>query len=98
MQACSVIRTNYSDICQCWRGPAEANSDFGRTEYLADEAEMWLILLIRLFDIKSDPAQTTTLDDPVSEQQMIDKMLRVMKENDAPEEQYERLGLTIPGT
>ena len=47
----------------------------------------------RLFDLDNDPDQTQPLDDPAVEQQMIDKMVRLMTENDAPLEQYERLGL-----
>lgn len=46
-----------------------------------------------LFDLASDPAQEHPLKDEQLEQRMIEKMVRLMKENDCPEEQYERLGL-----
>jgi hypothetical protein len=49
----------------------------------------------RLFDLHNDPDQTQPLDDPLIEQQMIDKLLKAMRENDAPIEQYERLGLNV---
>ena len=51
----------------------------------------------RLFDLQNDPDQTQPLDDPLIEQQMIDKLLQAMRENDAPIEQYERLGLNVRG-
>ena len=47
-----------------------------------------------LFDLESDYEQNTPLDDPAAEQRMIELLVKVMKENDAPAEQYERLGLT----
>lgn len=46
-----------------------------------------------LFDVEQDPAQEHPLDDPVIEKRMIDLMVKLMRENDAPAEQYERLGL-----
>jgi len=46
-----------------------------------------------LFDLESDPAQEHPLDDPAVEAKMIDHMVRLMKDNDAPPEQFERLGL-----
>jgi hypothetical protein len=46
-----------------------------------------------LFDCESDRAQEAPLDDPVIEQRMIQLLVRHMKENEAPPEQYERLGL-----
>jgi arylsulfatase A-like enzyme len=47
-----------------------------------------------LFDVESDPKQENTRDLPEVESQMIKHMIRLMKENDAPEEQYIRMGLT----
>ncbi len=38
---------------------------------------------------------TLSTDDPAIEQQMIDKLVRLMAENDSPVEQYERLGLEV---
>jgi len=49
-----------------------------------------------LFDLKEDPEQKNPINDPKIEQMMIDKMLRLMEENEAPEEQYLRIGLPVP--
>lgn len=46
-----------------------------------------------LFDLENDPGQEHPLEDKAIEKRMIDLMVTVMKENDAPEEQYQRLGL-----
>lgn len=49
-----------------------------------------------LFDIEKDPRQEHPLQDPAIEQRMTQHLLRLMKENDSPVEQYERLGLPCP--
>lgn len=46
-----------------------------------------------LFDLATDPAQEHPLDDPNVEARMIDLLIRLMVANDAPAEQFERLGL-----
>jgi len=46
-----------------------------------------------LYDVEDDPAQQRPLDDPKIEKMMIGHMVRLMKANDAPKEQYKRLGL-----
>lgn len=46
-----------------------------------------------LFDVVNDPQQKHPIDDPVIERRMIDLLVKLMKESDAPKEQYERLGL-----
>ena len=46
-----------------------------------------------LFDLENDPGEQHPLDDPAVEQQMIDHLVQLMKWNDAPPEQFERLGL-----
>ena len=46
-----------------------------------------------LFDLKHDPAQEHPIDDPELEARMIKLMVQLMKDNDAPPEQFERLGL-----
>ena len=46
-----------------------------------------------LYDVAADPQQTQPLDDPAVEQRMIEHLVRLMRENDAPADQYERLGL-----
>lgn len=46
-----------------------------------------------LFDLQSDPNQLHPIHNPEIEQQMIRYMVQLMIENDAPTEQYTRLGL-----
>ncbi len=46
-----------------------------------------------LWDVQSDPNQQTQLDDKGVEERMIGHLVRLMRECDAPAEQYERLGL-----
>ena len=46
-----------------------------------------------LFDRQKDPGQTTDLQDADVEARMCRLMIELMKQNDAPEEQYIRLGL-----
>jgi arylsulfatase A-like enzyme len=49
-----------------------------------------------LFDLETDPAQEHPLDDADAEARMIAHLVRLMAENDAPTEQYVRLGLEPP--
>ena len=46
-----------------------------------------------LFDLQEDPQQEQPLQDRAMEDRMLTHLLHLMKENDAPEEQYRRLGL-----
>lgn len=46
-----------------------------------------------LFDCHADPAQANPLDDPIAEKRMIGLLKALMEWNDAPVEQYARLGL-----
>lgn len=46
-----------------------------------------------LFDLETDPQQQQPLQDAKIEKMMIEHLVRLMKENDAPAEQFERLGL-----
>lgn len=46
-----------------------------------------------LFDLEKDPEQLSPVDDPEQEARMINALLVQLKDSDAPEEQYERLGL-----
>ncbi|MCA9835571.1 MAG: sulfatase [Trueperaceae bacterium] len=50
-----------------------------------------------LFDLEADPQQENPLQDEVLERKMIGHLLALMKKNDAPAEQYERLGLPLSG-
>ena len=47
-----------------------------------------------LYDLAADPKQERPLHDPKIEQKMIEHLIRLMRENAAPAEQYARLGLT----
>ncbi len=52
-----------------------------------------------LYDIKDDPQQMAPFHDEKIEAMMTAHILRLMRETDAPSEQYERMGLTaeVPG-
>lgn len=47
-----------------------------------------------LFDLQSDPTQEHPITKASVEQRMIDHMVRLMRQCDAPPEQYQRLGLS----
>jgi arylsulfatase A-like enzyme len=47
----------------------------------------------KLFDIKRDPRQEKELGDIAAEARMANLLVRAMRENEAPGEQYERIGL-----
>jgi hypothetical protein len=49
-----------------------------------------------LFDLENDPKQENPIRDKLLEKKMSEHMVRLMKQNDAPKEQYERLGLKKP--
>ena len=46
-----------------------------------------------LFDLENDPKQETPIQNPQIEKMMTGHLCRLMKENDAPSEQFQRLGL-----
>jgi hypothetical protein len=46
-----------------------------------------------LFDLQDDPGQAHPLEDRALEEKMIACLIRLMRESDAPEEQFARLGL-----
>ncbi|NIA15887.1 MAG: sulfatase-like hydrolase/transferase [Nitrospiraceae bacterium] len=50
-----------------------------------------------LFDLEDDPQQQHPIKDPDIEQMMTDHLVRLMRENEAPPDQYERLGLPGDG-
>ena len=50
-----------------------------------------------LFDLSADPGQDRVLDDPEAEARMIRLMAKLMRENGAPPEQFERLGIPADG-
>ena len=49
-----------------------------------------------LFDLQDDPQQMNPLEDKEAEQYMIGLMRALMQQNDAPAEQYLRVGLQLP--
>lgn len=46
-----------------------------------------------LFDLRSDPSQEQPIDEPEVEKRLVHHLVRLMRENDAPPEQFTRLGL-----
>ena len=46
-----------------------------------------------LYDLKNDPLQLNPIDDPETEKKMIQAMKEEMIRFNAPEEQFERLGI-----
>lgn len=48
-----------------------------------------------LFDLHNDPQQLNPIKDEAIEARMIARLIQLMKESDAPEEQYYRLGLEM---
>jgi hypothetical protein len=46
-----------------------------------------------LFDLRSDPCQQQPIDDPEVEKRLVNYLVRLIRENDAPPEQFTRLGL-----
>jgi len=48
-----------------------------------------------LFDLEQDAGQETPLADEALEQRMADSMIAMMRQNDAPAEQYQRLGFNL---
>ena len=59
----------------------------GRTWPMAD------VLQTLLFDLENDPKQEHPIHDRAVEERMIAHLVRLMRENDAPPEQFVRLGL-----
>jgi arylsulfatase A-like enzyme len=48
-----------------------------------------------LFDLAEDPGQEHPIKDAAVEKRMIELMVALMRKNDAPPEQFERLGLEV---
>lgn len=51
----------------------------------------------KLFDLKCDPNQTEELEDLEKEVELINQMKRMMIENEAPIEQFQRMGIPVDG-
>lgn len=75
---------SFTKGCQVWQVPSS-----GIPELDIDAYEFGSML----FDLKSDPYQLHPLKNKDIEDLLINNMIRLMHENDAPKEQYERLGL-----
>jgi arylsulfatase A-like enzyme len=56
-------------------------------------AEKGDVMETLLWDVQADPQQKQPLDDPTVEARMIEHLIRLMRECDAPPEQFARLGL-----
>ena len=52
----------------------------------------------KLYDLEKDPEQMQPIDDPQKEVELIHEIWKLMQENDAPEEQYLRLGIPLKGS
>ena len=60
----------------------------------AKRAPLWIPFYeTLLFDTEADPGQLTPIEDAAVEARMVDKLVDLMRANDAPPEQYARLGL-----
>ena len=46
-----------------------------------------------LFCLKEDPMELKPVENAAEEQRMKELMVKMMRENDCPEEQFERMGL-----
>lgn len=65
-----------------------------RTMRMATRQPPWsLPRQTMLFDLQADPDQTSPITDPSVETRLIEQMVALMKKNDCPAEQFERLGL-----
>ncbi|MDR2792870.1 MAG: sulfatase [Treponema sp.] len=51
----------------------------------------------KLFNVKKDPGELCEIDDPETEVRLTNAMAAMMKENDAPAEQFERMGIPQDG-
>ena len=51
----------------------------------------------KLYNLITDPQQNIELNDPVAEARMANMLIRMMKENDCPPEQFARIGLNANG-
>ena len=70
--------------------PAETSTSPDNSSYWYDRHMKYGDLL---FDLKEDPGQNHPIKDKAVEERMKEAMIRLMRESEAPEEQYKRLGL-----
>ena len=77
---------SFTKGCQVWQVPSS-----GIPELEIDSYGFGTML----FDLEKDPLQLHPVSDAAVESRMINQMKMLMKENDAPAEQFERLGLDM---
>lgn len=78
---------------EAWKSTPEGASDLGNPADDQPSAAESVQLETLLFDLHNDPKQQTPIQDSEVEQMMIRHMVALMKDNDAPQEQFNRLGL-----
>jgi len=76
-----------------WRSTPVGASDRGNPSEDRLTGEDMPTFETLLFDLKEDPLQLNPIQNPEVERRMIKLMTDLMKENDAPEEQFRRIGL-----
>ena len=77
---------NFTKNCKMMRMPTGGGMPGGE-----DFGDMFTTAL---YDVQADPQQTAPITDPLVEERMVQHAVRLMREVDAPPQQYERLGLT----
>ena len=80
---------DFTKECPTMKIAAHGGQPYGTDNWMRNDIDKTF-----LFDLESDPRQASPITDPEIERRMIQLMVDVMKANDAPPEQYERLGLT----
>ena len=64
------------------------------TEIAGGRQPLWIPFFeTLLFDTEADPGQLTPVEDAALEAEMVDRLVDLMRANDAPPEQYQRVGL-----
>jgi hypothetical protein len=82
------------DLIDRWEsGPFLRHTDYPVLKIPLDGVGLGLAKETQLFDIQADYGQLKALTDKDLEKQWVDKLAEAMKQADAPEEQYERLGI-----
>jgi hypothetical protein len=80
----------FTKNCKVLRIPRAGGGDPSSHSLKAVDASSFGTLL---FDLEEDPKQENPLSKPDDEARMIEEMVRLMSDCEAPAEQYERLGL-----
>lgn len=78
-----------------WREPFEFTKGLRVLQVPSAPKHAALTLETMLFDLLKDPAQQEMHRDPAAEARLASAMIDLMLQNDAPPEQFERLGLDI---